>query len=69
MERVEVVGPNTFVLRTRQLGPNVWCCDMYERHPGDEPESFVLEDFGGSEIEAIAMAMTGAHEPRYLNHH
>lgn len=32
MERVEVVGVNTFVLHTKQLGPNCWCCDMYERH-------------------------------------
>jgi hypothetical protein len=69
MERVEVVGINTFVLRTRQLGPNSWCCDMYERHMGGVPESFVLEDFGESEIEAIAMAMTDAHEPYHLTHH
>jgi hypothetical protein len=69
MERVEVVGRSTFVLRTRQLGPNTWCCDMYERHAGEAPESFVLEDFGESEIEAIAMALTDAHEPHHLTHH
>jgi hypothetical protein len=69
MERVEVVGRNTFVLRTRQLGPNTWCCDMYERHEGEVLESFVLEDFGESEIEAIAMALTDAHEPHHLTHH
>lgn len=66
MERVEVVGSSTFVLRTRQLGPDCWCCDMYERRSADLPESFVLEDFGASEIEAIAMALTDAHEPHLL---
>jgi hypothetical protein len=67
MERVEVVGANTFVLLTKQLGPNCWCCDMYERH--GTADSFVLEDFGESEIEAIAMAMTDAHEPLHLRGH
>jgi hypothetical protein len=69
MERVEVVGSNTFVLHTRQLGPNCWCCDMYERHDNAQADSFVLEDFGESEIEAIAMAMTDAHEPKHLRGH
>ena len=58
MERVEVVGSNTFVLRTRQLGPHCWCCDVYERREQDETvELFAFEDFGESEIEAIAMAL------------
>lgn len=63
MERVEVVGSSTFVLLTRQLGPRTWCCDMYERL--DDQDSFLLEDFGESEIEAIAMAMADAHEPSH----
>ncbi len=69
MERVEVVGSNTFVLRTKQLGPHSWCCDVYERHDGESIELFAFEDFGESEIEAIAMALQDAHEPQYLNHH
>lgn len=69
MERVEVVGSSTFVLRTRQLGPHCWCCDVYERHEENSSELFVFEDFGESEIEAIAMALHDAHEPAYLNHH
>ncbi len=63
MERLEVVGQSTFVLRTRQLGAHVWCCDMYERHEDEQPDSFVLEDFGETELEAIAMALTDAHDP------
>ena len=63
MERVEVLGANTFVLLTKQLGPNCWCCDMYEHHDNTQDDSFVLEDFGESEIEAIAMAMSDAHDP------
>jgi hypothetical protein len=72
MERVEVVGSNTFVLRTKQLGPHCWCCDVYERQDdGDHGsvELFMFEDFGDSEIEAVAMALQDAHEPSYLNHH
>jgi len=69
MERVEVVGGSTFVLRTRQLGPNCWCCDVYERIESQSIETFAFEDFGESEIEAIAMALHDAHEPQYLNHH
>jgi hypothetical protein len=71
MERVEVVGGEVFVLRTRQLGPTCWCCDLYERcedHGGTE--EFLFEDFGESELEAIAMALNDAHDaslqrPRY----
>ena len=64
MERVEVVGSNTFVLRTRQLGPHCWCCDVYERREQDETvELFAFEDFGESEIEAIAMFRTKPKEP------
>ena len=59
MERVEVVGANTFLLRTRQLGPKCWCCDVYEMH--QDEEAFVLEDFGESELEAVAMALSDAH--------
>jgi hypothetical protein len=69
MERVEVIGRNTFVLRTKQLGPHSWCCDVYERQENESFELFVFEDFGESEIEAIAMALHDAHEPQYLNHH
>jgi|YelNatPaOPRAMG01_1025707.scaffolds.fasta_scaffold00684_5 hypothetical protein len=60
MERVEVVGPNTLVLRTRQLGPNSWCCDVYRREIPAGEEIFILEGFGESEIEALAMAMYDA---------
>lgn len=69
MERVEVVGSNTFVLRTRQLGPHTWCCDVYERLENETIELFAFEDFGESEIEAIAMALQDAQEPLYLNNH
>ena len=70
MERVEVVCGNVFVIRTRQLSPDWWCCDLYERvetHAGGE--AFVLEDFGQSEIEAIGMALSDAHEPNHVQHH
>ncbi len=67
MERVENLGANTFVLRTRQLGPNCWCCDLWERHSeSDVDETFVLEDWGESEIEAVAMALSDANE---IEHH
>jgi hypothetical protein len=69
MERVEVVGGNTFVVRTRQLGPTCWCCDLYECVSDDGIEAFVLEDFGESEIEAIAMALSDAHETNHVHHH
>jgi len=70
MERVEVVAGNIFVLRTKKLGPNTWCCDLYERcESAQGSESFLLEDFGESEIEAIAMALSDAHEPNHYNHH
>jgi len=59
MERVETVGSNTFVLRTRQLGPGCWCCDVYElRQPAEPTEAFLLEGFGESELEAFAMALS-----------
>jgi hypothetical protein len=70
MERVEVVGGNVFVLRTRQLCPDYWCCDLYERVETDNGvEAFLLEDFGESEIEAIAMALSDAHETNHVQHH
>ncbi|HUO05472.1 MAG TPA: hypothetical protein VMU16_09775 [Candidatus Binataceae bacterium] len=70
MERVEVVCGNVFVLRTKQLGPNCWCCDLYERDEiSAENELFLLEDFGESENEAIAMALSDAHECNQIEHH
>lgn len=70
MERVEVVGGNVFVIRTRQLSPDWWCCDLYERVETDAAvEAFVLEDFGQSEIEAIGMALSDAHDPAHIQHH
>jgi hypothetical protein len=69
MERVEVVGSDILVLRTTQLGPNCWSCDVYERDGSDAGESFAFEDFGESESEAIQMALHDAHEPsRHLSH-
>ncbi len=68
MERVELVSGSTYVLRTRQLGPASWCCDVYERFES-AGESFVFEDFGESEIEAFAMALSDAFEPNHLHHH
>ncbi len=70
MERVEVVGGNVFVVKTRQLGPHSWCCDLYERVEADNgDEAFLFEDFGESEGEAIAMALSDAHEPNHVLHH
>ncbi|MGH7812711.1 MAG: hypothetical protein ACREQI_01735 [Candidatus Binataceae bacterium] len=70
MERVEVVGGNIFVLRTKKLGPVSWCCDLYERCESVQGcDGFLLEDFGESEIEAIAMALSDAHEPHRVNEH
>lgn len=69
MERIEIVGGNVFVLRTRQLSPDWWCCDLYERTDCESDiEEFLLEDFGGSENEAIAMALCDAHEPNQVHH-
>jgi hypothetical protein len=69
MERVEVVGCNIFVLRTKQLGPNSWCCDLFERYENPEgEESFLFEEFGESEIETIAMALSDAQEPQHQHH-
>ncbi len=61
MERVEVVGANTFVLRTQQLGPNSWSCDVFRRRPEEGDETFLLKDFGESELEAFAMALSNAN--------
>jgi hypothetical protein len=65
MERVEMVGANVFVLRTRQVGATCWCCGVWERHAeqvADQPQDiFVLEDFGENELEAIAMALSDAY--------
>jgi hypothetical protein len=61
MERVEVVGSHTFVLRTRQVGPACWCCDVYEKRVDEDgAEEFLLEEFGESELEAFAMALSDA---------
>jgi hypothetical protein len=70
MERVEMVGGNVLVMRTRQLGPNSWCCDLYERHEAAHlSEEFLFEEFGESENEAIAMALADANDPSYLHSH
>ena len=65
MERVEMVGTSLFVLRTRQLSESCWCCDVWKKHPDHAPdeseEVFLLEDFGESELEALAMALSDAH--------
>ena len=44
MERVEMVGGSIFVLKTRQVGPSCWCCDVYERIDNVAAESFMFED-------------------------
>ncbi len=70
MERVEVVGDEVFILRTRQLGPQCWRCDLYERLDRDGGfEEFLFEDFGESETEAIAMALQDAHDPSHQHNH
>lgn len=68
MERVELISGSVLVLRTRQLGPGSWCCDVYERLEAGNTEEFVFEDFGESETEAIQMALHDAHET-HLTHH
>ena len=60
MERVEVLKGMTFVLRTNQLGPERWSCDVFDRQSQDT-EQFVLAEFGDSELEAIAMALSEVH--------
>jgi hypothetical protein len=60
MERVEILGGHTFVLRTHQLGPEHWSCDVFGRE-SPNAERFMLEEFGDSELEAIAMALSEAH--------
>lgn len=61
MERVEMVGSNTFVLRTEQLGPHSWSCEVYRRQLGETGETFLLKGFGESELEAFAMALSDAN--------
>ena len=65
MERVEMVGTSVYVLRTRRLSENCWCCDVWTKHPEHAPaeadETFMFEDFGESELEAFAMALSDAH--------
>lgn len=61
MERVEVVGSNTFVFRTQQLGPNSWSCEVFRRRPEESEETFLLKGFGESELEAFAMALSDAN--------
>jgi hypothetical protein len=69
MERVEIVGGNVFVMRTTQLGPHSWSCDLYERDESPEgSDSFLFKEFGESEIETIAMALSDAHEPQHRHH-
>jgi hypothetical protein len=61
MERVEVFAGKSFVLRTQQLGPERWSCDVFGR--GEQAsEQFLLEQFGDSELEAIAMALDDVHQ-------
>jgi hypothetical protein len=60
MERVEVFRGHTFVLRTNQVGPERWSCDVFGRE-SPEAERFLLEEFGDSELEAIAMALNEVH--------
>jgi len=61
MERVEDCGGQTFVLKTSQLGPKRWSCDVFGRESLNA-ERFLLQDFGDSELEAIAMALSEAHQ-------
>lgn len=58
MERMEVVAGVQLMVRTRQLGPHCWCCDVFEQADSARPEVFILEHFGESEMEAVAMALT-----------
>lgn len=60
MERVEVVAGVQLMVRTRQLGPHCWCCDVLEPADTAHPEVFILEHYGESEMEAVAMALTEA---------
>ncbi len=60
MERMEVFGGKTFVLRTHQLGPQQWSCDVFGRET-QNVEQFVLQQFGESELEAFAMAASEVH--------
>ena len=58
MERMEHVGHQSVFLKTRQLGPNSWVCDVFECMDGIHPQALLLEQFGESELEAFAMALT-----------
>ncbi len=60
MERVEAFAGRTFVLRTHQLGPQQWSCDVFGRETQDA-EQFLLVQFGESELEAFAMAISEVH--------
>ncbi len=62
MERVEIFRGMTFMLRTHQLGPERWSCDVFGRESADTGQFVLeLEDFGDSELEAIAMALSEVH--------
>ncbi|HYB91615.1 MAG TPA: hypothetical protein VEC38_11285 [Candidatus Binataceae bacterium] len=69
MERVERVGCDTLVLRTRQVGPNSWCCGVYERvdpQTGDlRADLFAFEVFGETEMESVETALHETHEPAH----
>ncbi len=58
MERMETVGCHDVFVKTRQLGPNSWVCDIFECCDGVHPDELLLEQFGESELEAMAMALT-----------
>jgi hypothetical protein len=58
MERVEVVAGTPVMVKTRQLGPHRWCCDVFEPAGEAHPETLLLEQYGESEMEAVAMALT-----------
>ena len=62
MERVETIGFDSYLLRTRQVGPNSWCCDVYERLAFNTEDFFVVDEFafqvfGESETESVATAL------------
>ena len=61
MERIESFGNTTFVLKTHQLGPERWSCDVFGRMSSDS-DRFLFQEFGESELEAIAMALSEAHQ-------
>ena len=61
MERTEVFGGSTFLLKTHRLGPERWSCDVFTRDRANA-ERFMLQEFGESELEAIAMALSEVHQ-------